>query len=76
MTKRLAINPVFLQWQIETQYDNLNKKLDYLQLKQRRRSRTLHKNPQRQQPQFYHRVKNLTEIRYTKEEMKILKHGF
>jgi len=25
MAKQLSINPVFLQWQTETQYDNLNK---------------------------------------------------
>lgn len=34
------------------------------------------KKTKHQQPQFYPRVKNLTEIKYTKEEMKLLNHGF
>ena len=54
---------------MEIQYDNLNKKLDHLQLKPRRSILTLNKNTKHQQPQFYPRVKYLTEIKYTEEEM-------
>ena len=61
---------------METQYDNLNKKLDHPQLKGQQYIPALQNNQKHQQPQFYPRVKNLTEIKLTKEEMKLLNLGF
>ena len=53
-------------------YNHLNKKLDGLQDKQRRKTRIRHNN---QEQQFYPRTKNLTNTKITKEEMDLLNHG-
>jgi len=57
---------------MESHYNNLNKKLDCLQAKQRRKTKTRHNN---QEQQFYPRTKNLTNIQFNKEEMDLLNHG-
>lgn len=57
--------------QIEICYKHLNKKLDYLQQKQPKIS----KSPgQEDNPHFYTRVKSLTNIRFKEEEMQLLKY--
>jgi hypothetical protein len=57
---------------MESHYNHLNKKLDGLQDKQRRKARTRHNN---QEQQFYPRTENLTNTNFTKEEMDLLNHG-
>ena len=54
---------------MESHYNHLNKKLDGLQDKQRRKTRAGH-NKQKQQ--YYPRTKNLTNIKFTKEESDLL----
>jgi hypothetical protein len=58
--------------QMASHYNNLNKKLDCLQAKQRRKTKTLHNNKEQQ---FYPRTKNLTNNKFAKEEMHLLNHG-
>jgi hypothetical protein len=61
-----------IQQQMDKHYVHINKKLDQLQQKQPRR-------PAQQQPneehRFYTRVKNVTNIKFDKEEMQLLKYG-
>ena len=58
---------------METYYTHLNKNLDRLQAKKRQQTRTSH-NSQKQQ-QFYIRIKNLTNIKFTKEETELVRYG-
>ena len=67
-----------LQQLMESHYNHLNKKLDKLQIKlcqqpELKQSTTEHTNKVRQR--FCPRVKNLTNINFTKEEMDILNYG-
>ena len=61
-----------LQTEIEAHYDYLNKKLDKLLEKQN--IHTMH-TPHKQQQCFYPRTINLTNIKFTKEELALLDHG-
>ena len=63
---------------MESHYNHLNKKLDKLQIKilqhpELKQSTIEHTNKVRQR--FYPRVKNLTNINLTKEEMDVLNYG-
>ena len=67
-----------LQQLMESHYNHLNKKLDKLQIKilqhpELKQSTIEHTNKVRQR--FYPRVKNLTNINLTKEEMDVLNYG-
>ena len=57
---------------MERHYINLNKKLDQLSFKQPKRPAQPRREDDRH---FYSRVKNLTNIRFSQEEMYLLKHG-
>jgi hypothetical protein len=61
-----------IQQRMESHYNQLNKKLDNLQDEQRRKMRTRHINLEQQ---FYPRTINLTNIKFTKEEMDVINHG-
>jgi len=54
---------------MEGHYDNLNRKLDKLENNQHSKNKTQHNS------QFYPRTVNLTKIKFTKEEMNLLKYG-
>jgi hypothetical protein len=62
-----------LQQQMSAHYENLNKKLDRLQLQQQQPKRKKHSNHNDQQ--FYPRVKNLTNIQFDEEELRLLNNG-
>ena len=62
-----------LQRQMETYYTHLNTKLGRLQAKQQQQTRTSLNNQKQQQ--FYPRIKNLTNIKFTKEETEVLSYG-
>ena len=57
---------------MESHYNNLSKKLDCLQGKQRRKTETLYNNKEQQ---FYPWTKTLTNIKFTQEERDLLNHG-
>jgi len=61
-----------LQEEMGAHYNNLNFKLDILQNKQQDKNRT-HHNTHGQH--FYPRTVNLTKIKFTTEEMKLLNNG-
>ena len=61
---------------MDTNYNNLNKKLDRLLDEQQRGNKASNNQPHnRQHHQFYTRTVNLTEIRFTNEEMTLLNKG-
>jgi hypothetical protein len=57
---------------MDSHYSNLNKQLDCLQAKQRRKTKTQHNN---QEQQFYARTKILTNIKFTMEETDLQNQG-
>jgi len=57
---------------METYYNKLNRKVDALQNKQQDNSRT---NEHQLGQQFYTRSVNLTEIKFSKEEISLLNQG-
>jgi hypothetical protein len=62
---------------METRYDKLNKKIMTVSnLSKNSASQIFKKKKQQRRPQFYPRVQNLTEIKFTKEELKVLYLGF
>jgi hypothetical protein len=61
-----------LQQQMESHYNNVNKKLDCLTAKQRKKNKTRHNN---QEQQFYPKTKHLTNIKFNKDGMDLLNHG-
>jgi len=61
-----------LQMKMEALYKNLNKKIDILLDKQRRKTKH---QPTNQIHRFYQRTINLTNIKFTKEEQTILNYG-
>jgi hypothetical protein len=58
---------------METYYTHLNTKLGRLQAKQQQQTRTSLNNQKQQQ--FYPRIKNLTNIKFTKEETEVISYG-
>ena len=77
--QRDALNTIYssniitlLYQYMDRHYIHLNKKLDQLSVKQPKRSA----QPRREDDcHFYTRVKNLTNIRFSQEEMHLLKYG-
>ena len=63
-----------LHRKMELYYNRLNKKLDQLHQQSRRTQHTKDRT-RKSGHQFYHRVENLTNIKFTTEEMKILNYG-
>jgi ribosomal protein L37AE/L43A len=61
-----------LTQEMETHYNNLNRKLDKLQNKQQGTRKT---NTSQQHNQFYRRKVNLNKIKFTHEEMSLLNNG-
>jgi len=57
---------------MESHYNSLKEKLDCVEAKQRRKVKTRHNNKEQQ---FYSRTKNVTNIKFIKEEMDLLDHG-
>jgi hypothetical protein len=76
MAQQLAIiQPTIdnlLQHEAEEHYNNLNKKLDNLQRKQKTKTT---QTDNKQKTKFYPRTVNLTNITFTKEEMNLLDLG-
>jgi hypothetical protein len=58
---------------MENHYIHLNRKLDHLLRKQPKRTTHPHHN---EECHFYTRVQTLTNIKFNKEEMQLLKYGF
>ena len=58
--------------EMETYYNKLNRKLDALQNKQQDKNRT---KEQKIEHQFYNKTANLTQIKFTKEEISLLNQG-
>jgi ribosomal protein L33 len=58
---------------MENHYNRLNRKLDHLLRKQPKRTTHPHHS---EECHFYTRVQNLTNIKFNKEEMQLLKYGF
>ena len=59
---------------MELHYNRLNKKLDQLHQQSRPKQRTTDRT-RKPGHQFYHRVENLTNIKFMAEEVKILNYG-
>jgi hypothetical protein len=62
-----------IQQQMENHYNRLNRKLDHLLRKQPKHTTHAHHN---EECHFYTWVQNLTNIKFNKEEMQLLKYGF
>jgi hypothetical protein len=61
---------------MDTQHNNLNKKLDRLINEQQRSNKTNNNHPlNRQHDQFYPRTVNLTDIKFTNEEMELINNS-
>jgi len=61
-----------LQQELQAHYNNMNRKLDFLQTKQQDNNRAHHNTHEQQ---FYTRTFNLTKTIFTKEEIKLLNDG-
>jgi hypothetical protein len=58
---------------METHYNHLNKKIDWLQ--QQRQQKKNREGPNHSIQDFYPRIKNLTNIRFNDEELQLLNYG-
>ena len=58
---------------METYYTHLNKKIDHLKAKQWKPTRSTPNNQEKHE--FYNRIKNLTNIKFTEKETELLKYG-
>jgi hypothetical protein len=62
-----------LQQEMDRHYNNLNRKIDALQQRQKKKYNTGHNNNQTQY--FYRRTVNLTKIKFSNDEMSMLNNG-